>query len=126
MSVDDELSESLRELAVTHLQPNSLSDIIDQHEQASAPDGTVEVSETDDEEDEHTLPPHRRCAAHTLNLVAVRAEQSTTSLGPARSMSGTSTSRYPRFFSKALGTLQALWNRQRRSSQVINHYKNAL
>ena len=103
--VDDALAEETRALLDPDFVSQEIGDILDYAEFAE-----------DDPETEETpcLPTHRRCAAHTLNLVAGAADNVVASVGSGK----TSGSRYPRHLSKALGKLQRVWNRQRRSTLV--------
>lgn len=61
----------------------------------------------------YRLPPHQRCAAHTMNLVANDAGKASTE--------GT----FNRASRAAMSKCQALWNKQRRSSTSADAIKSA-
>jgi len=66
-----------------------------------------------------TLPPHRRCVAHTLNLVAETADKFLVSMAVSRAGGANVTIQsFARTFSTALAKCTALWHRQRRTTLV--------
>ncbi|XP_060773195.1 uncharacterized protein LOC132883505 [Neoarius graeffei] len=58
-----------------------------------------------DEELQFFLPPHQRCAAHTLNLIATNEVDKAASTGPSR-----------RVYRSAMGKCAFIWNKAHRSS----------
>ncbi|XP_069381208.1 E3 SUMO-protein ligase ZBED1-like [Paralichthys olivaceus] len=69
-----------------------------------------------EEEEDYSLPPHQRCACHTLNLVATRdIEDALTQSEPFKKISRST-----------MGKCQALWNKQHRSTQASDIIKDKL
>lgn len=72
---------------------------------------TVFINVTDilkETEEDYSLPPHQRCACHSLNLVATRDIESALTQSEAFKIVSRSTT----------GKCQALWNKQHRSTQA--------
>lgn len=69
-----------------------------------------------DTEEGYSLPPHQRCACHTLNLVATRDIESALTQSEA----------FKKISRSTTGKCQALWNKQQRSTQASDIIKNKL
>lgn len=67
-------------------------------------------------QEDYSLPPHQRCACHTLNLIATRdIEQALTQSEP-----------FKRVSRSTLAKCQALWNKQHRSTQASDTIQEKL
>ena len=76
----------------------------DEHDQVDIIDVADMLQEATDDDQLFRLPPHQRCAAHTMNLVANDSENASAN------------NRFNKVTRSAMGKCQALWNKQRRSS----------
>lgn len=80
---------------------------------------TVFINVTDifnETENDYSLPPHQRCACHTLNLVATRDIESALTQSEA----------FKKVSRSTIGKCQGLWNKQHRSTQASDIIKNKL
>lgn len=111
--IDDEVGEMMRDDLNQDFTNHSL---------------TALLSQADDEDDDDepiaivhaapiVLPQHRRCAAHTLNLVAETADKFLVSQA-AHQNASRRMKEFARSFSTAFAKCNGLWHRQRRSTPV--------
>jgi glycyl-tRNA synthetase alpha subunit len=66
-------------------------------------------------ETEYSLPEHKSCASHTLNLIATRD-----------AAKATADSAYKRVYHSTTGKCSAMWNKSNRSVQAANIIKDKL
>lgn len=66
-----------------------------------------------DEENYFTLPPHQRCASHTLNLVAVKDSEKTIDNDAS----------YKKIYRSTFAKLVKLWNKQNQSTLIADKIK---
>ena len=68
---------------------------------------------TEGNEEEILLPPHHRCASHTLNLIAVK--DSELALEDAN---------FKKVSRSSMAKCSKLWNKQNQSTQIADHIKD--
>lgn len=81
------------------IQPVEINDVLDQTEDTL-----------------YTLPPHHRCASHTLNLVATHDSQTAAETDPV----------YKRQMRLTFAKMQGLWNKQDRTSVIADEIHDSL
>uniref|UniRef100_A0A3Q1H5D8 HAT C-terminal dimerisation domain-containing protein n=1 Tax=Acanthochromis polyacanthus TaxID=80966 RepID=A0A3Q1H5D8_9TELE len=117
LTTTDNGSNFLKAFSVFSEVQRTIQDREEEDEEEEEEDHTVFINVTDilnETGEDHNLPPHQRCACHTLNLIATRdIEGALTQSEPFKKISRST-----------LGKCQALWSQQQRSTQASDVIKD--